>query len=612
MKHYSLYEILTALKSQSGMPYALEADAKQRAIKTVRENPDYAWFIPAFEKHVAEYAKTPVVAPSYQALADWKRRGERGDFDRAMYAIRTRLNRMWLATLVEIPGARPLLEDALYAYIHLHTWSLAAHHFDNVLEDYWDKPVSPLDETGRISGIGRSRKQCLDLCSCSGAAILAEMTQSLEGMIDENLLRWAREECFERVLKPFMSLSPFPHFEINPNNWSGVCMGSIGIAAMYLITDPDTLAPVLMRVLEGMQVHENGYRDDGASPEGFGYWQYGFEYTLMFADLLKQRTGGKINLFEDEKLKRVAGFGTDCCFGSSIKLPFGDCNWRGVLDEAVRRYVGAMGVCVCPQGDTQLSFDACWEHGNLMLRHLIWTMQPEKRALAYPRSAVYPQSELFMGFYRTPEDPLYLAVKGGNNGESHNHNDVGTFVIFRGDTMPVADTAGGAYSKEYFGPNRYTFFSTRSGGHNFPIVDGVEQEGHGRCRAKSFTVTQGSEADEVLIDLSGTLKAEALVSFTRRVRAQRNTGTIDVCDTFVLNRSADIKDRLIVPGEIEWDGAACILPGGVKLIFDPSLLKIELTPTQHKCEGKTVYTLDLIPRSTQPGPLQINMRFEAV
>ena len=272
------------MKAQENMPYSLYADAKKRVLDTVTGSPSYAWFLPAFQKHVETYAVTPIEAPSYQALADWKRRGQRGDYDRAMYALRTRLNRMWMAVLADVPGAKPLLEDILYAFLNLDSWSLSAHHFDNVLEDHWDIPIEPLDGTGRIRGMGRSRHQCLDLCSCSAAAILAEMTQTLEGIVDDNLLRWARQECFERVLKPFMSLAPFPHFEINPNNWSGVCMGSIGIAAIYLITNPDTLAPVLMRVLEGMQVHENGYNEDGASPEGFGYWQYGFEYTLVFAE----------------------------------------------------------------------------------------------------------------------------------------------------------------------------------------------------------------------------------------------------------------------------------------------------------------------------------------
>ncbi len=612
MRHYDLYEILLALKAGENMPYALYADAKEKALDTAKNDPDYAWVLPSLKEHTDTYAKMPIEAPTFQALADWKRRGQRGDYDRQMYAIRTRLNRMWMAALLEVPGAVPVCEDILYAYLHLHSWSLSAHHFENVLEDYWDIPVDPYDETGRIRGIGRSRKQCLDLCSCSGAAILAEMAQTLEGALDPNLLRWARQECVERVLKPFMSLSPFPHFEVGTNNWSGVCMSSIGIAAIYLITDPNTLAPVIMRVLEGLQRHESGYKEDGASPEGFGYWQYGFEYMLMFIDLLKRRTGGKIDLMEDEKLHRVAGFGTDCCFGPSIKLPFGDCSWRGILDEAVRRYTGSLGVTVCPQGDTKRSFDSAWEHGNLMLRHLLWTMQPDEKALAYPRSAVYPVSELFMGFYRTQDDPLYLLVKGGNNGESHNHNDVGTFVIIRNDTMPVADTAGGKYDKDYFSDKRYTYFATRSGGHNFPIVDGVEQVGHGRCRTKGFKVEQGQEEDIITIDLKGTLEADSLAGLTRTVRGRRLDGAVTVTDVFELKKPAHIQDRLIIPGEPVKTDRGLLLPGGVLLLYDESKLDISIAPVDQQIEGKTIHTLDLIPRETEAGTLTVEMRFEAV
>ena len=612
MKHYSMHEIVSALRSVEGMPYRLYTDVRQKALDTVKHDLDYAWFLPAFEEHVRVYSSTPIVAPTYQAYADWDRHGQRGDFDRAMYDLRTRLNRMWLAALLGIPGGKERCEDILYEFLHLPTWSLVAHHFDNSLKDYWDIPVDPYDETGRIRGIGRSRKQCLDLCSCSGAAILAEMAQTLEGIVDDNLLRWARQECVERVLKPFMSLSPYPHFEDNGNNWSGVCMSSMGIAAIYLITDEKTLAPFLMRVLEGLRVHIGGYKDDGTSPEGFGYWQYGFEYFLMFADLLKLRTDGRIDLLEDEKVLRVAGFGTDCCFGPSIKLPFGDCNWRGVLDEAVRRYVGAMGVTVCPQGDVEKSFNSVWEHGNLMLRHLVWKMQPMQEALEHPRSAVYPISELYMGFCRTPDDPLYVVAKGGNNGESHNHNDVGTFVIIRNDTMAVADTAGGAYNKEYFSEKRYTFFATRSGGHNFPIVDGVEQEGHGRCRARSFIVEKRGETDIITIDLSGTLKTDALDRFVRRITVNRITGSVEVRDSFRLNRAVEVRDRLILSGAPSKEQGSFLLRGGVRFTFSENMLAPELNRVDQKIEGADIYTLDLIPVHETVGDLEIIMTFDAV
>ena len=147
MKHYRLYELLSALKAEQGMPYALYADAKQRVMDTVNNNPDYAWALPAFRQQVETYAQTPIEAPSYQALADWARRGQRADYDRAMYALRTRLNRMWMATLAEVPGAKEQCEDILYAFLHLHSWSLSA----------WTRP----DASGGLAAAANSAWTCV-------------------------------------------------------------------------------------------------------------------------------------------------------------------------------------------------------------------------------------------------------------------------------------------------------------------------------------------------------------------------------------------------------------------------------------------------------------------
>ena len=605
MRQYTLCEIIRALEQEKGMPQALYSSAAQTARQTATENPDYAWVLPHLEEMTQVYAHTPIEAPTFQQYASFQRIGERHGFDQAMYALRTRLNTMSLAVLLDVKGAREQYEDILYAFLHLPTWSLSAHYLYGGLEDYWDIPRGPYDETGRVRGLGRDRKQSLDLCSTSAAFMLCEMAQLLEGRIEPCLIRWSRQECFERVLSPFMCLSPFPHFEINPNNWSGVCMSSIGAAAIYLITDERTLAPVLMRVLEALRVHEGGYNEDGASPEGFGYWQYGFEYYLMFAELLKRRTGGRIDLMDDEKMRRVAGFGTDCCFGKTLKLPFGDSNWRGVYDEAVRRMVGGMGIPVPPQGDTKASFMAAFEHGPLQLRHLIWTMRPRPSALSFPRSAVYPSSECFMGFYHTQEDPVYLLAKGGNNGESHNHNDVGSFVVIRGDQMLAADTSGGDYSRDYFGEKRYTYFAARSGGHNLPLVGGIEQEGHGSCRCRAFRADTQEEADLIQMDLTGTLKCPELTAFTRTLRGERRTGRIETEDRFCLSGPAEIRDRIVMlakpkelsPGVWRVGGDA-----GMTLRFDARALDAHLSSVSHSVSGqKCVYILDLVPIRPKAG-----------
>ena len=614
MRQYTLAEILHALEQEKGVPFSLYMDAAQIARRTVTENPDYAWVMPHLRQATEKYARTPIEAPTFQQYADFERTGQRSGYDQAMYQLRTRLNTMSLAVLLDVEGAKEQYEDILYAFLHLPTWSLSAHYLYGAFEDYWDIPKDPYDETGRIRGLGRDRKHSLDLCSTSAAFMLCEMAQLLEGKIEPCLIRWSRQESFERVLSPFMSLSQFPHFEINPNNWSGVCMSSIGAAAIYLITDERTLAPVLVRVLAALKVHEEGYYEDGASPEGFGYWQYGFEYMLMFSELLKRRTGGHIDLMDDGKLRRVAGFGTDCCFGKELKLPFGDCNWRGIYDEAVGRMVGSLGIPVPPQGDTKASFLSAFEHGPLQLRHLVWDMRPQAETYTHPRSAVYPVSEYYMGFYHKLDDPVYLLTKGGNNGESHNHNDVGSYVIIRGDQMLAADTAGGRYTKDYFSDKRYTFFAARSGGHNLPIVGGVEQEGHGRCRCKRFQAETAQDQDIVYMDLSGTLLCPQLTTFTRTLRGEKVTGHIEIEDYFLLTEPAEIRDRIVmlqkpeelVPGAWRVGGDA-----GMTLRFDAEALEVQLACVPHKVfEWDCIYTFDLIPRLPKAGETTILMTWD--
>ena len=40
----------------------------------------------------------------------------------------------------------------------------------------------------------------------------------------------------------------------------------------------------------------------------------------------------------------------------------------------------------------------------------------------------------------------------GNNGVPHNHNDIGSFIVHRGDALWLTDPAGPAYSRKTFVP----------------------------------------------------------------------------------------------------------------------------------------------------------------
>ena len=70
-----------------------------------------------------------------------------------------------------------------------------------------------------------------------------------------------------------------------------------------------------------------------------------------------------------------------------------------------------------------------------------------------------------------------LCVKAGHNGESHNHNDVGSFILSTDEGQLFCDLGAGRYFNGYFDSKiRYTLLGNASWGHSVPIIDGAYQK----------------------------------------------------------------------------------------------------------------------------------------
>jgi hypothetical protein len=70
---------------------------------------------------------------------------------------------------------------------------------------------------------------------------------------------------------------------------------------------------------------------------------------------------------------------------------------------------------------------------------------------------------------------FYLAAKGGYNAESHNHNDVGNFIVFLDGEPLLIDTGVGTYTSKTFSEQRYDIWSMQSSYHNLPDINGQAQ-----------------------------------------------------------------------------------------------------------------------------------------
>ena len=85
----------------------------------------------------------------------------------------------------------------------------------------------------------------------------------------------------------------------------------------------------------------------------------------------------------------------------------------------------------------------------------------------------------------------FVAMKGGHNGESHNHNDVGSFVIYANGAPLFIDPGVGEYTAKTFSKNRYDIWTMQSGYHNLPQINGFDQKDSKQYAAKIINHRNG-------------------------------------------------------------------------------------------------------------------------
>jgi len=152
---------------------------------------------------------------------------------------------------------------------------------------------------------------------------------------------------------------------------------------------------------------------------------------------------------------------------------------------------------------------------------------------------------------------LTLAIKGGHNGEHHNHNDVGSFVV-ASDGVPVLVDAGRpTYTKQTFGPGRYDIWTMQSAWHSVPLVGGAGQPAGAEFRA---TGVDADIADATMrLDLAAAYDEPALTSLVRTARLDRTAGRVEIDDEWTTTARVPAVEHLLVAGEVT------LSPGGARI-----------------------------------------------
>ncbi|MBO5312464.1 MAG: heparinase II/III family protein [Clostridia bacterium] len=465
------------------------------------------------------------------------------------------------------------LVEVVWEICNEYTWAPLGHY-----NDYYNRTPQDFDP-----GL-------IDIFAASLAFSIAEIKSLFKDRFPQLLLDRISYEIRRHTIEPYLTRKFF--WENHNNNWTAVCTGAVGGVLMY--EDPDELYRQLPRLQASMECYLNSYDNDGMCVEGTAYWGFGFGFFAVYAMLLREFTNGEYDWLKNEKVKTISQFIQKMHLQPNILAMFSDVNakegyWVGLPHMLKTVYGDAIEKLPTDQATI-----VAYCHWAFAVRSTVYynpDFTTEKLA-----NCVYsaPVSNYFIK--RT--DNYGLAFKGGNQWESHNHQDVGSFILARNNKQIFCDFGyiGPGNWPGYQGSRRNEYFQPSSFSHNVPYFDGMGQGGDDTNKARA-----------VYNEVDGSVYMDFTLGYDRKkhaglVKAERvlipTDDKIELRDKFTFTTEPKITERLVTTIKPRVDGNSLIL-GDVRVTLNsPATLNIveqeyvDQLPDENGNYNQIAYCLD--------------------
>lgn len=407
-------------------------------------------FIASLRREAEKMLDTPINTLSYSEFMRFYETGSRVEYEQLYMAHRKILYHFAAMALFEddkkwIDG----LSDIITAIVGEFAWTFPAHV---------DKSLSY-----------KELYEHIDLFAAETAGSLSEILYLLSDRLPLHVVDMVKANLKERIIEPYFNVDQrWPK-----NNWQAVCHGNVAICMMELDLKDEFLR-AKDRIVEGLKIFLDSYPEDGICLEGPLYWAYGFGYFVYAAAMLREYTDGEIDLFKSEKVKNIAHFYEYAFVKDEYTVPFADAGHilylnPGLIGFLHREYSTSL---ISDNSATKYGYDIRWRLAD-MIRNFFWSEKFEDKTSRYTEK-YFPDAQ----WYYNRKENYTVCVKGGNNDEPHNHNDIGSLVVFADGKYVIDDLGWPEYDKNYFNKAvRYeNYICASSLGHSVPIINGEPQK----------------------------------------------------------------------------------------------------------------------------------------
>ena len=460
---------------------------------------------------------------------DFVRSGDRERHGKLSYGKRIALTDLILAESVENKGR---FTEAIMNGV----WSICE-------ESYWGVPA-------HIKGLPDVENPVVDLFSAETAAVLG-MADYFVGEKLDKINKLLRKRIYyetnKRIFEPMLTKSDnysWMSKTKSVNNWNPWIMSNWISATLLLEKDEKRRAEMIYGTMLGTDLYLNGLGEDGGCDEGPSYWFAAGASVFDCLELFSKATNDKIDIYEEPLIQKMASYIYKTHIDGYYFVNFADADPK-LRPDGLMLY--RFGKALKDEKMTQMgqwafknfvtaSINSGGYHRPRKVENFLSIKQINENAGKY-----IPVNDAWFSDIQVltarANNGFFMATHGGHNAESHNHNDVGDFMLYANGEPVIIDAGRGNYTARTFSAQRYELWFTQSQYHNLPIINGLGQKVGREFEATNVKSNISDKEATLIMDITNAYDKNAgIVSWNRTVKLNRVKNIVELTDDYNLSQ----------------------------------------------------------------------------
>lgn len=247
-------------------------------------------------------------------------------------------------------------------------------------------------------------------------------------------LRTIRTAIFEKGIDPSLN-SKHAWFLKAKHNWNQVCNAGMAYGALAVFDYmPEFSKMIIDRAVETIQLAMADYGPDGAYPEGYGYWEYGTSFNVMFLAAIEKALGTDYGLGKIPGFMKTAGYLENMTGPKHQSFNYADNGLNGHLSTSMFWFASKLNdPSLLWNEKTYLLSDMKHTGARLLPTLLLWGSHLKMTDIKSPGKLLWagqgPNPVVLMRTSWTDPNAVFVGFKGGTASSNHAHMDAGSFVM---------------------------------------------------------------------------------------------------------------------------------------------------------------------------------------